>query len=152
MPLTILGDVKNLKRYGMLFKGADYQLKVSERMNILKTSYLKAMFEENSVYAKEYTSFNKEALQLINRVKRKFKRLGKNDLLYLHIAYNDILNWGYIYSDVHYLSTLEEIDTVLNNFNKMKSSVTNAKRQGKKLSKEEQIYLNFRKAIGDFYD
>lgn len=154
VPLTELGDIKNLKRYGKLFKGADYQLKAKERMNILKESYLKAMFEENSVYAKEYTSFNESALQLINAVRRKFKRLGKTDLLYLHIAYNDIFNWGYIYSDVHYLGALSEIDTVINNLNKMKTSIANAnrKKDTSKLSKEAKIYLKFRKSIGNFYD
>ena len=154
VPLTELGDIKNLKRYGKLFKGADYEVDPKERMNILKTSYLRAMFEDNSIYNKEFSNFSESSIRLINRVKRKFKKVEKTDLLYLHIAYNDIFNWGYIYSDVHYLDALSEIDTVITNFNKMKKSIEKINKEGnkKKFSKEQQIYLKFRKTIGNFYD
>lgn len=154
VPLTELGDIKNLKRYGKLFKGADYKVDPKERMNILKTSYIRAMFKENSIYNKELGNFDKSTMQLINRVKRKFRKLEKTDLLYLHIAYNDTFNWGYIYSDVHYIDALSQIDTVISNFNKMKKSIEKitSNDSKKKLSREQQIYLNFRKSMGDFYD
>ena len=141
---TLINDVSTIKRYGKLFRGGKYRVSHKNRLMEMKKSYYSAYFGINSFYQKEMKDYlSPGGVAFMEKLKRRFNRLSKKDVLYLSFVRSDLLNFDFVYSANDFLAYMSQVSSAIEFLENIKES---------KDSDEYDKYVSFINSLGTYYD
>lgn len=144
LPKTLISDISTLKRYGKLFRGGKYDVTHKNRLMEMKKSYYSAYFGINSFYQREMKDYlSPSGVAFMEKLKRRFSRLSKKDVLFLSFTRSDLLNFDFVYSANEFLAYMSNVSSAIERLDIVKQS---------KDSDEYEIYQNFITSLGSYYD
>ena len=79
----------------------------------------------------------------MEKLKRRFNRLSKKDVLYLSFIRSDLLNFDFVYSANDFLAYMSQVSSAIEFLENIKES---------KDSDEYDKYVSFINSLGTYYD
>ena len=110
----------------------------------MKKSYYSAYFGINSFYQREMKDYlSPSGVAFMEKLKRRFNRLSKKDVLYLSFIRSDLLNFDFVYSANDFLAYMSQVSSAIEFLENIKES---------KDSDEYDKYVSFINSLGTYYD
>ena len=140
VPVVEISSNKITHKYKTLFGGKGYATKSKDRLKLLRKNFMKALSTgKNAIFSKDDIKHMKGAKSFL----KEMKSLSGKDILYLMSRYEDIFDFGYIYSQEQLEAKLEALKTVVEDYKEAKTDKDNV---------EYKRIKAYEKNLGNIYD
>ena len=138
VPVIEITTSKITNKYKTLFGGKGYATKSKDRLKLLKKNFMKALETgKNAIFPKG------KGIRGTKTFLKEMRSLSGKDILYLMSRYEDIFDFGYIYSQEQLEAKLEALRTVVENYKQAKTDKDNV---------EYKRIKAYEKNLGNIYD